>query len=100
MPKEQANCQTLATCLDLGNELAERILVEFQYPSKGMGFYVNKLDGKCSVNKTTVEEKKAEYSIVCVNDLQSATLLSSETLCLTWVMLFPFTEPRLRRSHG
>ena len=29
-PKEDANRQTYATSLDLGDELAERILVEFQ----------------------------------------------------------------------
>ena len=67
-PKEKANRQTHATCLDLGDELAERILVEFQDPSKVMGFYINELDGKYSMNKTTAAEKKAGYNIVCVND--------------------------------
>ena len=36
-------------CLDLGDELSERLLVEFQDTSKVTHYYVNKLGGKYSM---------------------------------------------------
>ena len=56
-PKEAANRQTYATCFNLGDELAERILVEFQDTSKVTHYYVNDLGGKYSMSKTTPKEK-------------------------------------------
>ena len=46
-PKEAVNRQTYATSLDLGYELAERLLVEFQDTSKLTHYYVNNLGGLC-----------------------------------------------------
>ena len=40
-------------CLDLGDELAERLLFEFQDTSKVTHYYVNDLGGKYSISKTT-----------------------------------------------
>ena len=67
-PKEAANRQTYATSLDLGDELAERILVEFQDTSKVTQYYVNKLGGKYSMSKTTPKEKEQGYGIRANND--------------------------------
>ena len=44
--KEAANLQAYATSLDLGDELAEWLLVEFQDTSKVTNYYVNNLGGK------------------------------------------------------
>ena len=52
-PKEAANRQTYTTSLDLGDELTERLLVEFQDTSKVTHYYVNGLGGKYSMSKTT-----------------------------------------------
>ena len=52
-PKEAENRQTYTTSLDLGDELAERLLVEFQDTSKVTHYYVNNLGGKYSMSKTT-----------------------------------------------
>ena len=43
--------------LDLGDELAERLLVEFQDTSKVTHYYVNDVGGKYSMSKTTPKEK-------------------------------------------
>ena len=51
--KEAANRQTHATSLGLGDELTERLLVEFQDTSKVTHYYVNNLGGKYSMSKTT-----------------------------------------------
>ena len=51
--KEAANRQTHATSLGLGDELTERLLVEFQDTSKVTHYYVNDLEGKYSMSKTT-----------------------------------------------
>ena len=40
-------------CLDLGDELAERLLVEFQDTSKVTHYYVNNLGVNYSMSKTT-----------------------------------------------
>ena len=55
-------------CLDLGDELAERLLVEFQDNSKVTHYYVNYLGGKYSMFKTTPKEKEQEYGIRANND--------------------------------
>ena len=55
--KEAANRQTYATSLDLGDELVERLLVEFQDTSKVTHYYENDLGGKYSISKTTYKEK-------------------------------------------
>ena len=52
-PKEAANQQKYATSLDLVDELAEQLLVEFQDTSKVTHYYVNDLGGKYSMSKTT-----------------------------------------------
>ena len=62
-PKEAANRQTYATSLDLGDELAERLLVEFQDTSKVTHYYVNDLGGKYSMSKTTPKDKEEGYGI-------------------------------------
>ena len=56
-PKEAANWQIDATSLDLGDELAERLLVEFQDTSKVTHYYVNDLWSKYIMSKTTPKEK-------------------------------------------
>ena len=56
-PKEASNRQTYANSLDLGDELTERLLVEFQDTSKVTHYYVNDLGGKYSMSKTTPKEK-------------------------------------------
>ena len=66
--KEAANQQTYATCLDLGDELAERILVEFQDTSKVTHYYVNDLGGKYIMSKTTPKEKEQGYGIRANNN--------------------------------
>ena len=55
-------------CLDLGDELAERLLVEFQDTSKLTHYYVNNLGGKYSMSKTTPKEKEQGYGIRANND--------------------------------
>ena len=45
-------------CLDLGDELAERLLVEFQDTSKVTHCYVNSLGGKYIMSKTTPKNKE------------------------------------------
>ena len=62
-PKEAANQQTYATSLDLGDKLAERILVEFQDTPKVTQYYVNDLGGNYSMSKTTPKEKEQGYGI-------------------------------------
>ena len=52
-PKEAANRQTYATSLDIGDELAEQLLVEFQDTSKVTHYYVNDLAGKYSMSYHT-----------------------------------------------
>ena len=52
-PKEATNRKTYAISLDLGDELVERLLVEFQDSSKVTHYYVNNLGGKYSMSKTT-----------------------------------------------
>ena len=42
-----------ANCLHLGDEIAERLLVDFQDTSKVTHYYVNDLGGKYSKSKTT-----------------------------------------------
>ena len=49
--------------LDLGDELAERLLVEFQDTSKVTHYYVNDLGVKYSMSKTTPKEKKQGYGL-------------------------------------
>ena len=44
-------------CLDLGDELAERLLVEFQDTSKVTHDYLNDLGGNYIMSKTTPKEK-------------------------------------------
>ena len=56
-PKEAANRHTYATSLDLGDELAERLLVELQDTSKVTHYYVNDLGVKYSMSKTTPKDK-------------------------------------------
>ena len=67
-PKEAVNRQTYATSLDLGDELAERLLVEFQDTSKVTHYYVNDLGGKYSMSKTTPKDKEQGYGIRSNND--------------------------------
>ena len=67
-PKEATNQQTYATSLDLGDELAERLFVEFQDTSKVTHYYVNYLGGKYSMSKTSPKEKEQGYVIRANND--------------------------------
>ena len=55
-------------CLDLGDELAERLLVEFQDTSKVTHYYVNDLGVKYRIYKATPNEKEQGYSIRANND--------------------------------
>ena len=54
--------------MDLGDELAERLLVEFQDTSKVTHYYVNDLGGKYSMSKNTPKEKEQGYGIRAKND--------------------------------
>ena len=65
---EAANRQTYANSLDLGDEHAKRLLVEFQDNSKVTHYYVNDLGGKYSMYKTTPKEKEQGYGICANND--------------------------------
>ena len=67
-PKEAANRRTYATSLDLGDELTERLLVEFQDTSKVTHYYVNDLGDKYSMSKTTPKEKEQGYGIRANNN--------------------------------
>ena len=67
-PKLASNKNTYDICLDLGDELAERMLVEYQDESKVMHFYINDLGGKYSMSKTSRKEKEDGYGIVPNND--------------------------------
>ena len=86
-PKEAANQQTYATSLDLGYELAERLLVGFQDTYKVTHYYVNNLGGNYSMSKTTPKEKEQVYGIRANNDLSKKMLQYSEMLYHTWAML-------------
>ena len=55
-------------CLDLGDELAEQLLVKFQDTSKVTHYYVNDLGGKYSMSKTTPKEKEQVYGIRANNN--------------------------------
>ena len=50
--------------LDLGDELAERLLVEFQDTSKVTHYNVNYLWGKYSMSKTTPKDKEKDTASV------------------------------------
>ena len=67
-PKEDANRQTYATSLDLGDALTERLSVEFQDTSKVTHYHVNNLGGKYSMSKTTPKDKEQGYCIRANND--------------------------------
>ena len=55
-------------CLDLGDELSERLLVGFQDTSKVTHYSVNDFGGKYSMYKTTPKEKEQGYGIRANND--------------------------------
>ena len=57
-PKEAANRQTHDTCLDLGDELAETLLIEFPDDSTGTHLFMNDLGGELSMSKTSAKEKR------------------------------------------
>ena len=67
-PKVASKKNTYDICLDLGDELAERMLVEYQDESKVMHYYINDLGGKYSMSKTSRKEKEDGYGIVPNND--------------------------------
>ena len=54
--------------LNLRDELAERLLVEFQDASKVTHYYLNDLGGKYSMSKTTPKENEQGYGIRANND--------------------------------
>ena len=62
-PKEAANRQAYATSLYLGDELAERLLVEFQDTSKVTHYYVNNLGVSIASPKKHPKEKEQGYDI-------------------------------------
>ena len=65
--KEEANQQTHAACLDIGDKLAERVLIEYQDVSKVTSKFVNELGGDYSMSKTTRKEKEQVY-VICANN--------------------------------
>ena len=67
-PKKASNRQTYANSLDLGDELVEWLLVEFQDTSKVTHYYVNDLGGKYIMSKTIPKEKEQGYGIRANND--------------------------------
>ena len=67
-PKKSAKRQTYETSLDLADELAERLLVEFQDTSKVTHYYVKDLGGEYSMSKTTPKDKEQGYGTCAKND--------------------------------
>ena len=65
--KEESNQQTHAACLDIGDKLAERVLIEYQDVSKVTSKFVNELGGEYSMYKTMYKEKEKGYGI-CANN--------------------------------
>ena len=55
--KAAANRQTYAACLDIGDELAKRFLIEYQDVSKVTSKFFNELGGEYGMSKTTRKEK-------------------------------------------
>ena len=51
--KEAANQQTHPACLGIGDEIAERFLIEYQNFSKVTSKFVNELGGEYSIYRTT-----------------------------------------------
>ena len=66
--KEAANQQTYTACLDIGDEIAERVLIEYQDVSKVTHRFVNELGGEYSTSKTTRKAKEQGYGICENND--------------------------------
>ena len=62
-------CVLGVNCLDLVDELAKQLLIEFQDTSKVTHYYVNDLGGKYSMSKTTPKEKEQGYGILANNNL-------------------------------
>ena len=65
-------------CLDLGDKLAERLLVEFQDTSKVTHYYVNDLGGKYSMSHTASVPTTIHPNYI---------FQYSDMLYHTWVML-------------
>ena len=62
------NQQMHAACLDIGDKLSERFLIEYQDVSIVTSKFVNKLGGEYSMSKTTRKEKEQGYGIRANND--------------------------------
>ena len=62
-------------CLDIGDELAQRLLVEFQDTSKVTHYCVNDLGGKYSMSKTIPKEKEQGYGIRAKIDASERNVL-------------------------
>ena len=75
-----------ANCLHLGDEIAERLLVDFQYTSKVTHYNINYLWGKYSMSKTTPKDKEQGYGIRANNDPSERNFQYSEMLYHTWAM--------------
>ena len=66
---EAENLQTHAACLDIGDELAKLVLIEYQDVSKVTRKFVNEFGVKYSMSKTTRKEKEKGYVIFANNDI-------------------------------
>ena len=60
---EAADQQTHAAYLDIGDELAELVFIEYQDVSKVTINFVNELGGEYSISKKTRKEKEQGYGI-------------------------------------
>ena len=97
-PKEASNRQTYATILDFGDELAERLLVEFQDASKVTHYYVNYLGVSIACPKTHPKRRKKDTASVPTTINPKEILQHSEMLYHTWAMLL-CTYQLLKHSH-
>ena len=66
--KEEANQQTHAACLDIGDKLSKRVLIEYQDVSKITIKFVNELGGEYIMSKRTRKEKEQGYNIRANNN--------------------------------
>jgi hypothetical protein len=67
-PQRIENRETHECCVMLSLEVANCLIIEFQDTSKVTHMYVNKLDGKLSMKKTSAEDKRDGYGIRANND--------------------------------
>ena len=98
--KEASNRQTYATSLDLGDELTERLLIEFQDTSKVTHYYVNDLGDKYSMPKTTPNEKEQVYVIRANNDTSEQSFAIFRDVLSNMVNAYVYVAAAETQSRG